>query len=125
MLYNWTTYLNATINEAPKQNRLPKLKLEFVLSHLQMNIGTTHITIICKLLAYISLNSLYRRGIVRKFYNKNILFDDKKLYVATYAKYFNDKYEKKQDPKESMKTLEKIEEGLNYEQIELEKIEYY
>ena len=96
---------------------LPKLKLQFIISHLQMNFGINHITIFSKLLAYITLNLLYLKGIKRKFYNKNLTYDEKNLYVETYAQYFIDKYERKKEPLELMRTLEKIEEGLNYEQI--------
>ena len=107
------------MNEAPMQNRLPQIKLDFIISHFQTNLGVNHVTILCKLLSYISLNFHYHHGITKKFYNRNLSFEEKKLYVELYSKYYIEKYDKKVESKELVQILDKLEERLKYEQIEV------
>ena len=122
LLYNLTTKLQVAMNENVKANEKPKIAASLIIDSLLMNLELKQLTVIFKLLEYLSLNNYYRIGIYKEYYKKEITLIEKKEYMEKYIEYYKLKYVKKYintKEAEKIKTkLDLVERGLNYDQIQ-------
>ena len=119
MLYNMGLVLKTALNENTKNGK-PKAFAQCDLQEVTTCISIQQIFVLFKLLAYINLNSLYRDGISKDFYTKELSEEEKQDYVYNYIAYYNNKYELN-NAKEADKLKEliaPIEEGLKYDIIQ-------
>jgi len=122
LLYDLTTKLQVAMNENVKANEKPKIAASVIIDALNLNIELKQLTVIFKLLGYLSLNNFYRIGIYKEYYKKELTLKEKKEYMEKYIEYYKFKYVKKYlNVKEADKIktqLNKVESGLTYDQIQ-------
>ena len=80
MLYNMGLVLKTALNENTKNGK-PKAFAQCDLQEVTTCISIQQIFVLFKLLAYINLNSLYRDGISKDFYTKELSEEEKQDYV--------------------------------------------
>lgn len=121
LLYNLIVTLQMSLNNKPKENLREKMNINLSLPEVNMNINLKQLSIVFKLLAYMSLNSLYRYGIYKKYYCKTPSEFEKKAYLEVYLTYFKAKYDKNhlnaKTATDTMNHLLILEKQLTYEQI--------
>ena len=122
LLYGLGLTLKTSINDNLLNNQ-PKIKAVCELNPLTTSIGIEQIYTLLKLLAYINLNSLYRTGLAKEYYVKNLSDEEKIDYIKKYIEYYNYQYQKETqnlvEAENIKKQLNEVEEGLTYDQIQI------
>ena len=119
--YNSGFNIKLTMNKNLK-NGSPQMTLDCQLDKILMSMSLVQIKAAMKLLAYQDLNSKYQLGLAKEYYVKAINENDKITYTEKYIEYYKAKYGVKKNEKQAKKIepdLQKIEDGLKYEDIQL------
>ena len=106
-----------SLNENVKNGK-PKAEVSLIFPKINLNINLKQVQTLFKVLAYINLNSYYRLGIAKDYYNKELKDDEKKIYMEQYVEYYKKKYVNHDKYATFPKELTKMEERLTYEQIQ-------
>jgi hypothetical protein len=122
LLFDLTTSIQTSLNENVKENLLPKMSSNLLIDNLILNMELRQLTVLFKAMGYINLNTLYRAGIYKNFYKKEMTFEEKTKYMDKYIEYYKYKYVKKyQDLNLATKIkteLQEVESGLTYDQVQ-------
>ena len=116
--------LNDNVN-----NGEPKITAKVSFPQILLSISLKQIKTSLKVLAYINLSTLYRRGIAKEYYKKELTQNEQRAYIDGYLSYFQGKYINKETI-EFPAALEQYEDHLEYSKIAemrskaLEKLEF-
>lgn len=122
LLFDLTTSVQTSINDNVKENLLPKMSINLLIENLILNMELRQLTVLFKAMAYINLNTLYRAGIYKNFYKKEMSIEEKNKYMDKYIEYYKYKYVKKYKDLNlatKVKTeLQDVENALTYDQVQ-------
>lgn len=95
LLWKFSSIIKLTLNTKPKANFFEQIALILEVPDLIASLSLRQITVIMKVLSYISLNNYYMKGIERKYYRKKVTKDFTENYADLYIEYYKAKYDKK------------------------------
>ena len=117
LLFRCSLSVDILINTKNKINKLPSTSISVEVPQILSMITLTQLESILKLLAYFNLNTLYREGIAKEYYNLKLSDNQKRSYIEAYIKYFFNKYIEKKNNTKFPEELTQMEERLSYDQI--------
>ena len=115
LLHQLDLSVKLAMNNNP-MNKQPKISVKVAFPQILLGISIKQIHAGLKLKAYLDLNTLYRSGISKELYNKELTQNEKSQYIDGYLSYFHKKYIEKQNV-EYPTSLQTTEEHLNYSAI--------
>ena len=115
LLHQLDLSVKLAMNNNP-MNGQPKISVKVAFPQILLGVSIKQIKAGLKLKAYNDLNTLYRNGIAKELYDKELTQNEKSQYIDGYLGYFQKKYIEKQNV-EYPTSLKNTEEHLNYDTI--------
>ena len=121
LLWNFSCKVKLSINDKPENNFIEKINLIIEIQNLITSFSFKQITILLKLVSYLSLNNYYIVGISKKYYVQTMNKEYSESYVSIYSEYYNAKYNKKainlKLAEDKLKTLNEMGSGISFNQL--------
>ena len=115
LLHQLDLSIKVAMNNNPL-NQQPKLSVKIAFPQILLGLSIKQIKAGLKVKAYLDLNNLYRSGISKELYDKELTQNEKSQYIDGYLGYFHKKHIEKQTV-EFPASLKNLEEHLNYDSI--------
>jgi len=115
LLHQLDLSIKVAMNNNPL-NQQPKSSVKIAFPQILLGLSIKQIKAGLKVKAYLDLNNLYRSGISKELYDKELTQNEKSQYIDGYLDYFHKKHIEKQTV-EFPASLKNLEEHLNYDSI--------
>jgi hypothetical protein len=97
-------------------NKQPKYSAKIAFPQILLGVSLKQIKTALKIQSYLDLSTLYKSGIAKELYDKELTQNEKSQYIDGYHGYFQKKYNEKQNI-DFPTSLAAMEEHLNYDSI--------
>ena len=97
-------------------NKQPKYSAKIAFPQILLGVSLKQIKTALKIKSYLDLSTLYKSGIAKELYDKELTQNEKSQYIDGYHGYFQKKYNEKQNI-DFPTSLAAMEEHLNYDSI--------